>query len=158
MKFDFSAQIIEKHSNIKFHENPSTKSRVVPCGQTDRYDEATVAFRTKVIQNPVRSLFQYVTNGKICVKFSTQSRGSAIRAKSEAFFHTRQNTQLHPLLETTLVYSNTVTKHNVREWSGEQNQQGGQKRFACKCGGSDVAEQSFGQLLIHKSRRREENE
>jgi len=30
----FSQQIFEKHSNIKFHENPSCGSRVVPCGQT----------------------------------------------------------------------------------------------------------------------------
>jgi len=25
-----------KSSNIRFHENPSRGSRVVPCGQTDR--------------------------------------------------------------------------------------------------------------------------
>ena len=34
----------EQHSNIKFHENPSSDSRVPPCGQrdgrTDRHDEA----------------------------------------------------------------------------------------------------------------------
>ena len=29
----------KKHSNIKFHENPSSGSRVVPCGRTDGYDE-----------------------------------------------------------------------------------------------------------------------
>ena len=26
--------------NIKFHENPSSGSRVVPCGRTDRHDDA----------------------------------------------------------------------------------------------------------------------
>jgi len=37
MKFKFSRQILEKkkHSNIKFHENPSSGSRIVPCGRTD---------------------------------------------------------------------------------------------------------------------------
>jgi hypothetical protein len=25
---------------MKFHENPSSGSRVVPCGRTDTYDEA----------------------------------------------------------------------------------------------------------------------
>ena len=35
-KLEFSRQIFEKSSNIKFHENPSSGSRVVPCGQTDR--------------------------------------------------------------------------------------------------------------------------
>jgi hypothetical protein len=35
IKFKFSQQIFKKFSNIKFHENPSSGSRVVPCGQTD---------------------------------------------------------------------------------------------------------------------------
>ena len=34
-----SRQIFEKSSNIEFHEPPSSGSRVVPCGQTDRHDE-----------------------------------------------------------------------------------------------------------------------
>jgi len=32
MKIEFSRQILEKYSNIKFHENPSSR---VPCGQID---------------------------------------------------------------------------------------------------------------------------
>ena len=35
-KLEFSRQIVEKYSNIKFHENPSFGSRVVLCGRTDR--------------------------------------------------------------------------------------------------------------------------
>jgi len=35
MEHEFSRQIFGKHSNIKFHENPSTGSPVVPCGRTD---------------------------------------------------------------------------------------------------------------------------
>jgi len=27
--------ILENYSNIKFHENPSSGSRVIPCGRTD---------------------------------------------------------------------------------------------------------------------------
>jgi hypothetical protein len=34
-KLEFPRQIFEKYSNIKFHENPSSGSRVVPCGQMD---------------------------------------------------------------------------------------------------------------------------
>ena len=48
IKLDFSRQIFEKYSNITFHENPSSKSRVVPWGQKDgRTDmtKVTVAFR-----------------------------------------------------------------------------------------------------------------
>ena len=37
---EFSWQIFEKSSNIKFHENSSSGSRDVPCGRTDRHDEA----------------------------------------------------------------------------------------------------------------------
>jgi len=40
MKLEFSRKIFEKYSNIKFHENPSSGSRVIPYGQTDRHDEA----------------------------------------------------------------------------------------------------------------------
>jgi len=35
MKIEFSRRIFEKYANIKFNENPSSGSRVVPCGQTD---------------------------------------------------------------------------------------------------------------------------
>jgi len=40
MKIEFSRPIFEKYPNFKFNENPSGGSRVVPCGQTDRRDEA----------------------------------------------------------------------------------------------------------------------
>jgi hypothetical protein len=48
MKLEFSLQIFEKFSNIKFHENPSIGSRVVPCGRTDGQADMTkliAAFR-----------------------------------------------------------------------------------------------------------------
>jgi hypothetical protein len=47
MKLEFFQHIFEEYSNIKFHENPSIGSRVIPYGQTDgdRHDELTVAFR-----------------------------------------------------------------------------------------------------------------
>jgi len=48
MKLEFSWQIFRKHSNIKFHENPFSGSRVVACGQTDgrrdRMRKSIVAF------------------------------------------------------------------------------------------------------------------
>jgi len=43
MKLEFAQQIFEKYSNIKIHENPSGRGRVVPCGRTsghtERHDE-----------------------------------------------------------------------------------------------------------------------
>jgi len=42
MKLEFSRQIFEKSSNIKFHENPPSGSRVAPCGWTDRLEEANI--------------------------------------------------------------------------------------------------------------------
>jgi len=43
-KFEFSRQIFYRCSNIKFHENPSSGSRVVPRGQTAGHDEANSRF------------------------------------------------------------------------------------------------------------------
>jgi hypothetical protein len=39
MIFQFSRQVFEKYSAIKFHDNPSSGSRVVAYGQ-DGHDEA----------------------------------------------------------------------------------------------------------------------
>jgi hypothetical protein len=41
MKLEFSRQIFEKFSNIKFHENPSSGSRV-PCGRPDGRQDMTL--------------------------------------------------------------------------------------------------------------------
>ena len=44
MKLEFSRQIFGKSSDMKFSENPSSESRVVPCGRTDRFAEANTRF------------------------------------------------------------------------------------------------------------------
>ena len=46
MKHEFSGHIFEKNSNIKFDQNPSSGSRVVPYGRTVGHDKLTVAFRS----------------------------------------------------------------------------------------------------------------
>jgi len=46
MKLDFSRQIFEKFSDIKFHEIPCSGSRVVPRGQT--MTKLIVTFRNVV--------------------------------------------------------------------------------------------------------------
>jgi len=45
MKLVIYPEIFIKSSNFKFHENPSSGSRVVPCAQTD-LTKTTVAFRS----------------------------------------------------------------------------------------------------------------
>jgi hypothetical protein len=35
MEYEIYRQIVETYSNIKFNENPSSGSRVVPCERTD---------------------------------------------------------------------------------------------------------------------------
>jgi len=44
MKLEFYRQNFEKHADITFNENSCSGSRVVPCGQTDRHDEANSRF------------------------------------------------------------------------------------------------------------------
>ena len=47
MNLEISRQFFAKHSNVEFHENPPSRSRFVPCGQTDRRTDMmklTVAF------------------------------------------------------------------------------------------------------------------
>jgi len=44
MKLEYSRQIFEKYSNIKFSENPSSGSQVVPCERTDTHNEDNSRF------------------------------------------------------------------------------------------------------------------
>jgi len=44
MKLEFSRQIFEKYLDTNIRENPTSGSRVVPCGRTDRQDEANSHF------------------------------------------------------------------------------------------------------------------
>jgi len=46
MKYEFSRKIFEKYLNIKFHENPSSGNRVVPCGRTDGRTEGRTGGQT----------------------------------------------------------------------------------------------------------------
>jgi len=52
IKLKFSGQIFEKYSDMKLRENPSSGSRVVPCGRADGQPYMTkmeVAFRSFAI-------------------------------------------------------------------------------------------------------------
>jgi len=63
-----SRNIFEKQSNLKSYENPSSGSRGVPCGRTDRHDKTHGRFsqilrtRQKGHHNP---LLNFVSFGSI---------------------------------------------------------------------------------------------
>jgi len=44
MKLEYSRQILKEYSNVKCHENSSSKGRVVAFGQTDWHDEVKSRF------------------------------------------------------------------------------------------------------------------
>jgi len=55
MKFQFSQQVLEKYSNFKYNEIPSSGSRVVTLGRTDGRTKPIVAFRnfSNVLKNVI---------------------------------------------------------------------------------------------------------
>jgi len=45
MNVEFSRYIFEEYSNIKFHENPSSENRIVPCERKKDFTKLKSAFR-----------------------------------------------------------------------------------------------------------------
>jgi hypothetical protein len=65
LKVELSRKIFEKSSNIKFNENPSSRSRVVPCGQTYKQTDMMkliVAFRNSAKGPKDHILFRHCTS------------------------------------------------------------------------------------------------
>ena len=65
IKPEFSRHHFEKYSDIKFHENPFSRSRDFTCGRIDRRTDMTkliVAFRNfaKAPQNGARFFTAYI--------------------------------------------------------------------------------------------------
>ena len=57
MRLDFSRKIFEKHSNIQFHENLSSGSRVVSRGETDIHDETNSRF-SPIVRTRLKWIFR----------------------------------------------------------------------------------------------------
>jgi len=49
MKVEFSQQIFEKFSNIKFHENPSSGSQTVPCGRPEGKTDGMTGMKKLIV-------------------------------------------------------------------------------------------------------------
>ena len=74
MKLQLSQQIFEISSNIKFHENPSSGSRVVPCRRTDAQDR----------HDEVDSPFFHVVNAPLHQEAEGQRLGRSEKSSSIA--------------------------------------------------------------------------
>jgi len=72
MKLEFSRRILEKSSKTKFSKNPSSGSRVDPCGRTDgrtdRHDEANSSFSQFLRQRLNSDLLPSVGTGSIAIE------------------------------------------------------------------------------------------
>jgi hypothetical protein len=51
MKLEFSLQILEKYSDLKFQENLSNGSQAVPCGQTDTNEDVAIHNFANALKN-----------------------------------------------------------------------------------------------------------
>jgi hypothetical protein len=71
MKIKISRQVFEKYSDIKFYENPSGGSQVVPCGRTDM-TKLIVAFRN-IANVPKNALSVCFSSLFGCSHFQTQN-------------------------------------------------------------------------------------
>jgi hypothetical protein len=49
LELEFSRQIFEKYLNIKFHENPSSRGRIVACGRRDGQTDRQTTMTTLII-------------------------------------------------------------------------------------------------------------
>jgi hypothetical protein len=71
MEPESSRQTFEKSSNIKFHENPSSGSRVVPCGRTDRQTDVTKLLAACAILQMRLKLFSIMRMQPVCYNVGT---------------------------------------------------------------------------------------
>ena len=77
MELEFSGQIFENYWNTKFYENPSSGSRIVPCGWTDgktaiRTDTTKLIVPSHIFANVpnndwIQSLFEFRLNSEFFV-------------------------------------------------------------------------------------------
>ena len=74
MKLEFFRQFFEKYSNIKFHENPFSGSRVVTCGQKDgRTDMKTLLVVSRISANAPINESEIANLGYLYFKTSDKS-------------------------------------------------------------------------------------
>jgi len=99
MKLKFSRQF-SKHSNIKFHENLSSGSRVAPCGQTGPSQQSLFA----ILRTRLKILFTLPEFEMVQSAFKPTSRLNQIsfiptdEVRTHAVFHKRT-----PIFDTNFI-------------------------------------------------------
>ena len=104
MKAEFYRQILEKYSNVKFHENPFSGSRGVPCGQTDRHGEANKSLfailrRRLTTTETIRK--RVGCNNTCMVKFSSSFQQTLQISKTTQHINQQTHDIKHRLLKCT---------------------------------------------------------
>jgi len=99
MKLAFSRQILEKYSNMNVHTNPSSDSRVVPCGQTDgRTDmmKLIVAFRNsaRASKNTTNLRFEVTEREQRFACYNIHSRDCSTLLVTSDTAHTAANVRI----------------------------------------------------------------
>jgi hypothetical protein len=87
MKLEYSRQVFEKHSNIKFPENPSSGSRAVPCGGRDRRTDGQTDMTKLIVA--FRNFVNAPKNIRRCVHYFameiSNTRGGTARYSGYSF-------------------------------------------------------------------------
>jgi len=72
MKLEFSRQIFEKYSNLKFHENPFSVNRVVPFGWKDRQNVEANSRFSQFCERALNMLYRWsryiFRNCEVCLE------------------------------------------------------------------------------------------
>ena len=110
MKLEFSHNIFEKSSNIKFHENPTSWSGVVPCGQTDGLTNERRDITKLIVAILRKHLYTYLPSVGKAGKWSRNKYMhdvSAFQHLVQAYRRCRETCCLHLLL-TLISLSSTL--------------------------------------------------
>jgi len=83
MQLEFFGQIFEKSSNMKFNENPSSGSRVVPFPRTDRHDETISLFRNFSKASKTSHLMLFTKIIVVCTEHHTEVSNASYRENVE---------------------------------------------------------------------------
>jgi hypothetical protein len=129
MKLEFSRQIFEKYSDIKFYEIPSSGGRV-PCGQTGRRTDMTklIVYFRNFANSPKNAQSQYIDTllaYTICVSFDSTRPEARLQAPTY-----RRNISSTAIVSSLNYYKSF---HRMEEWHKAVGPFLHCFRLLCKC-------------------------